>query len=266
MAEGPAHRHFAGVVPAVAYIDALAVVGGHAVAGIVQVAGRVLQPQGPGLRQAAAGVGVAPQQGIGGLTHALARQVHTQNRRYIVRPGAFHRGACVQHDHGVFLHGGHAGNQVVLAVGQAHMAAVRALALKAVGQARKNHGHIGGFGGGHGPQKLSFVPLVAVCGEALDIADAAVVHDGGVHRADGRRVHMAGSAALIARMVGKRADVGHLLPFVQRQRTQVAQQHGALLRQLHGQLVVRRVVKHGGQLCQIGRAQHNVQNAGHSFV
>ena len=34
------------------------------------------------------------------------------------------------------------------------MAAVRALALKAVGQARKNHGHIGGFGGGYSVDDL----------------------------------------------------------------------------------------------------------------
>ena len=59
------------------------------------------------------------------------------------------------------------------------MAAVRALALKAVGQARKNHGHIGGFGGGHGPQKLSLVPLVAVCGLAMD----AVIGQSGLEAA-----------------------------------------------------------------------------------
>ena len=119
--------------------------------------------------------------------------------------------------------------------------------------------YIGGFGGGHGPQKLSLVPLVAVCGEALDIADAAVVHDGGVHRADGRRVHMAGSAALIARMVGKRADVGHLLPLVQRQCAQIAQEHTALLGQLDSQTAVCGAVR-GGRLGRCGqKSAYNVR-------
>ena len=97
----------------------------------------------------------------------------------------------MQHDHGVLLHGGHPGDQVVLAVGQAHVAAVAALALKAVRQARKDDRHIGSLGGGDGPQELGLVPLVAVGGEALDILDHPVMQQCGVQRADGGRVHMA---------------------------------------------------------------------------
>ena len=95
VAERPAHRHFAGVVPAVAHVDALAVVGGHAVTREIQIAGRVLQPQGPGLGQTPAGVGVAPQQGVRGLAQTPRPPDTYTNRRYIVRPGALHRaGRC----------------------------------------------------------------------------------------------------------------------------------------------------------------------------
>ena len=97
----------------------------------------------------------------------------------------------MQHDHGVLLHGGHPGDQIVLAVGQAHVAAVAALALKAVGQARKDDRYISGLGGGDRPQELLLVPLVAVGGEALDILDHPVMQQRGVQCADGGRVHMA---------------------------------------------------------------------------
>ncbi len=74
----------------------------------------------------------------------------------------------VQHDHGVFLYGGHAGNQVVLAVGQAHMAAVRGGQLGAFGRTGKDDRGVRSFGGGgHGTQELRLVALVAVRGEAL---------------------------------------------------------------------------------------------------
>ena len=126
------------------------------------------------------------------------------------------------------------------------MLAVAAFALKAVGQARKNHGHIGVLGGGHRPQELLLIALVAVGGEALHIGHAAVVHNSSVHRADRRGVHVAGTAALVARPVGIRADVNHLLPLAQRQRAQIAQQHAALLGQLGGKAVVCGAVKHSG--------------------
>ena len=77
---------------------------------------------------------------------------------------------------------------------------------------------------------------------------------------------MAGPAALVARRPGERADVGDLLPFAQRQRAQVAQQHGAFLRHIGRQPVVGLVVPGGGGARQVGRAQHDVQDAPHGLV
>ena len=259
MAERPAHRHFAGVVPAVAHVDALAVVGGHAVTREIQIAGRVLQPQGPDLGQTPAGVGVAPQQGVRGLAQTLARQIHAQNRRYIVRPGALHRAGGVQHHDGVLLHGGHAGDQVVLAFGQAHVPPVRGGQLGAFGQTGKDDRGVRSFGGGHGTQELRLVALVTVRGEALDIMDLAVMQDRSVDgTCDLRRTGMTGG---IARVVGEGADVGYLLPLVQRQCAQIAQEHTALLGQLDSQTAVcGAVTVRGGRLGRCGqKGAYNVR-------
>ena len=267
VAERPAHGHAACVVPAVPHKNALPVVRRDPVAGVVQVTGGVLQPQGPGLGQTARGVGVAPQQGVGCFAHALPGQIHAQHGRNIFGPGALHRRAGVQYHHGVFLHGGHAGDQVVLAVRQAHMAAVGALALKKFRQSGKDHGYVGALGRRHRAQEFRLVPLVAVGGESRYILHGSAPAPGSLQRTHGPAgVHVAGTAALETRRFGKGADVGHLLPGVQRQRAQVAQQYGAFLRQFHGQRVPvgRAVLRRGAG--QVGGAQHDVQNARCRFV
>ena len=220
----------------IAYIHALAVVGRAAIAGVVQVAGRVLQPQGPGLGQATAWVGIAPQQRVGGFPHALARQVHAQHRRNIPRPRALHRCAGVQHDHGVFLHGGNARDQVVLAFRQAQGAAVSVGADKALGLTRKHYGHVGVLGSRDRAQKLVLAALVHVSREALYIAHAAAFQQRGIQRTQNGGAGRA--LAPVARGLGKGTDVGHLLPGFQRQCAQILHQHAALRRQLHSQRMV----------------------------
>ena len=174
----------------------------------------------------------------------------------------------MQHDDGVFLHGGHAGDQVVLAVGQAHVLAVVALALKAVGQARKDDGHVGGLGGFDGPEELGLLALVAVGRVALDIFDGAAARAGRVERAvDAPGIDMAGPAALVARRGRKAADVHDLLPGGKGQRAAVLQKHRALGGHGGRGIVVARKVELGGRFGgEVGPAQHNVEQAGDRLV
>ena len=66
VAEAPAHLYLGGVVIAVACVQALPVLSSLALAGIVAVAGGILQGQGPAFRQLAAGVYLARQ----GVSHS----------------------------------------------------------------------------------------------------------------------------------------------------------------------------------------------------
>ena len=163
----------------------------------------------------------------------------------------------MQHHDGVLLHGGHAGDQVVLAFGQAHVPPIRGGQLGAFGQTGKDDRGVRSFGGDHGTQELRLVALVAVRGEALDIMDLAAMQDRSVDgTCDLRRAGMTGG---IARVGGESADVGYLLPLVQRQCAQIAQEHTALLGQLDSQTAVCGAVR-GGRLGRCGqKSAYNVR-------
>ena len=158
----------------------------------------------------------------------------------------------MQHHYGVFLHRRNAGDQVVLAVRQAQGAAVGIGADETFRQARKHYGYIGVHRRRYRPQKFALVPLVPVGGKALHIPHAAAFQQRGVQRTDGRGAGLA--LAIIARGLGKRADVRHPLPGPERQCAQILHQHAALCGQLHRQRVGgcgrRCIVGFGGGLRQ----------------
>ncbi len=175
----------------------------------------------------------------------------------------------MQHDDGVLLHGGHAGDQVVLAVGQAHMPPVRGGSLvKAVGQAGKNDGDVRGFGGGHGPQELRLVALVAVRGEALDI-DGRCGRSGSrrrwrlwpsCSRGDDRRLNSAGGRRTRRCRLPSApcAAAAHPDCAAARRSASPARRPAAV----RGAVTV-----HGGRLGRCGRKRtYNVQNAGHGLL
>ena len=141
----------------------------------------------------------------------------------------------MQHHHGVFLHRRNAGDQVVLAVRQAQGAAVGIGADETFRQARKHYGYIGVHRRRYRPQEFALVPLVPVGGKARHIPHAAAFQQRGVQRTDGRGAGL--TLAIIARGLGKRADVRHPLPGSERQCAQILHQHAALRGQLHRQRV-----------------------------
>ena len=151
----------------------------------------------------------------------------------------------MQHHHGVFLHRRNAGDQVVLAVRQAQGAAVGIGADETFRQARKHYGYIGVLRRRYRPQEFALVPLVPVGGKARHIPHAAAFQQRGVQRTDGRGAGL--TLAIIARGLGKCADVRHPLPGSERQCAQILHQHAALRGQLHRQ----RVVGCGGR-CIVG--------------
>ena len=134
---------------------------------------------------------------------------------------------------------------------------VRGGQLGTFGQTGKDDRGVRSFGGGHGTQELRLVALVAVRGEALDIMDLAAMQDRSVDgTCDLRRAGMTGG---IARVGGESADVGYLLPLVQRQCAQIAQEHTALLGQLDSQTAVCGAVR-GGRLGRCGqKSAYNVR-------
>lgn len=93
MTERKADRDLLGIVVAVADKDILAIGNTLVIARKVQIAGVVLQTKREGLSQMSAGVGLAVQQLVGGLTDALAAEIQFQNGRDAVGPRQLDRAA-----------------------------------------------------------------------------------------------------------------------------------------------------------------------------
>ena len=260
VAEGEADLHLLLVIVAVAHPDALGVVHGVLVAGEVQVAGVVLQPQGPGLGQMAAGVGVAVEQGVGGLARALAAQVQAENGGHAVGPGQLHGAAAVEDHDGIGLHGGDPLDQLILALGQAHMAAVVALALEGVGQTGEDHRGLGLPGRRHRRVQI----LGGLIDEAGDIDRAR--RGQGQSAGDPGGVDMGGAAALVPGLLGVAAQVGQLLVPPQGQHAGILQQHGAAGLQPGGQLVLGLPVEDGLAHLGVPPVEDDGHHPGHGLV
>ena len=146
VAERPADVFFRLVIVAVAHIDAFLIQG---VFGTVEFCrGAVPQDHGPGLRQLAAGIGTTVEQVSRGFAAGLTGQTQVENGFDLLRPGAFHDAAAQQHHHRVGIGGGNGVDQLQMALRHMQMFPVIAFGLILIRQARKDHCHIGGFGGG----------------------------------------------------------------------------------------------------------------------
>jgi hypothetical protein len=214
-----------------------------------------------------AGVGLAVQQLVGGLTDALAAEIQFQNGRDAVGPRQLDRAAVVQdHDH-MGLDLCDLVDQAILAGGQFHRSAVIPFRLKRFGQTGKDNGDIGVLCRLNGLGQLCVGHLVPHRREALGVADVAALllrnFPRGGHAAG---MDVAGAAALIARCRGKLADVGDLLIRAQRQNTLIGQQYRALRLDGNGLGVVFGAVEHGVGAAGIHIGEHDLQDAFHRAV
>lgn len=175
MTERKADRDLLGIVVAVADKDILAIGNTLVIARKVQIAGVVLQTEREGLSQMSAGVGLAVQQLVGGLTDALAAEIQFQNGRDAVGPRQLDRAAVVQdHDH-MGLDLCDLVDQAILAGGQLHRSAVIPFRLKRFGQTGKDNGDIGVLCRLNGLGQLCVGHLVPHRREALGVADVAAL-------------------------------------------------------------------------------------------
>ncbi len=136
--EGEGHREVAGVVPAVADEDSLAVTNTAALAREVEEGGRVGQPHWHGLGQSAGRVD-PPGEHVGdGAAARLTEQRGLQQGRQPVGEGQGDHAAGGEHHDGVGLCGEHGGEQIDLFDGQVEGGAVEALGLRLGGSPRKS--------------------------------------------------------------------------------------------------------------------------------
>ena len=143
MAERIADRRPCGIIVAVANIQALPVFGGCLSAGIIPVTGGVLQSQGPGLRQLAAGRGPACQDVSHSPRAGLTGQVTVDGGAVNRRVGHDKGRAAAENQNDVGIDPGNGPQQGELVLRQAHVSAVQALHFGAVIQPQAQQHHFG---------------------------------------------------------------------------------------------------------------------------
>ena len=266
MAKGKAHVHLLFIVVAVAHKNALAVFADAVLTGEGEVRRVILQPQGEGLRQLAAGVCITIQQGQRGFADAVAAEVHFQNRRDILSPRHLHRGAVVQHNNDIFMLCRQLCNQSVLVFRQVHMLAVHTLGFKALRQPRQ-HDHgiaVGGKGQCFGFQ----FRIGGLIGQSktLGVPNVFAVLRQIPQRRHGVGIDMRTAAALVARLFGKSADQRDFLRFGKGQHAAILQQNGAGFGGFDGLLIIGGIVKRSRVVAVLGSPENPVQQPLHGGV
>ena len=134
-----AHLDARAQIVTVAHENALAVFAQIALSGKIVRRGTIFVFEGEAFGELARGVHLAREHVHARAAAVLPGKPDKEHCVHLVRPGQFHRAAAREHDDDVLVHRRKARDQLVLLLGQAHMAPVKALRLKTRGQTRHNN-------------------------------------------------------------------------------------------------------------------------------